>query len=139
MFSGMSEIEIPLLLYSTVFQLRKWADIFVIAPLDANTMAKMASGICDNLLVNHLHFQHVSNNDLVPKKIQTCVVRAWDPKCPLVYSPAMNTFMWNHPLTSSHIATLKQYGYRLVPPVSKLLACGDEGMYSGTSHFKRFE
>ena len=34
------------------FQLRKWADVFVIAPLDANTMAKMALGMCDNLLVS---------------------------------------------------------------------------------------
>lgn len=89
-------------------ELRKWADVFVIAPLDANTMAKMASGLCDNLL--------------------TCVVRAWDSKRPLIYCPAMNTFMWDHPLTSSHISALKDFGYIQVPPVSKLLACGDQGV-----------
>ncbi|MFO0937788.1 MAG: flavoprotein [Gemmataceae bacterium] len=67
-------------------ELRKWADAFVIAPLDANTLAKMANGLCDNAL--------------------TCVWRAWDFAKPIIVAPAMNTFMWQHPLTRQHLRTL---------------------------------
>ncbi|XP_072291930.1 phosphopantothenoylcysteine decarboxylase isoform X2 [Eucyclogobius newberryi] len=64
-------------------ELRRWAHLFIIAPLDANTLAKIANGICDNLL--------------------TCVVRAWDMSRPLLFCPAMNTAMWNHPITAEHV------------------------------------
>eukprot|EP00047_Mylnosiga_fluctuans_P022099 m.113573 g.113573 ORF g.113573 m.113573 type:complete len:250 (+) comp9137_c0_seq4:1134-1883(+) len=89
-------------------QLRAWADALVIAPLDANTLAKMAAGMCDNLL--------------------TCVVRAWDLAKPLLFCPAMNTHMWDHPATAPQIAQLAAWGYIQVPPIAKLLACGDTGM-----------
>lgn len=89
-------------------ELRRWADLLVIAPLDANTMAKMTTGMCDNLL--------------------TCVVRAWDMKKPLLFCPAMNTYMWEHPITAKSIADLKQLGYKEVPCVAKKLACGDIGL-----------
>ena len=89
-------------------ELRRWADVLVIAPLDANTMAKLASGICDNLL--------------------TCMVRAWDMDKPLLYCPAMNTHMWTHPITDEHLKKLKSLGYIEVPAVAKKLACGDIGM-----------
>ena len=59
--------------------------------------------------------------------LQTCVIRAWDTGKPLLYCPAMNTFMWDHPITASQIHTLTQFGYIQVPPVSKTLACGDQG------------
>ncbi|XP_018019346.1 uncharacterized protein LOC108675828 [Hyalella azteca] len=88
-------------------QLRRWADVFVIAPLSANTLAKLANGLCDNLL--------------------TSVARAWDPCKPLLFCPAMNTFMYEHPLTARHISTLKDFGYTEVPAISKRLMCGDEG------------
>ncbi|KAK7891240.1 hypothetical protein WMY93_023203 [Mugilogobius chulae] len=88
-------------------ELRRWAHLFIIAPLDANTLAKIASGICDNLL--------------------TCVVRAWDMSRPLLYCPAMNTAMWNHPITAEHISKLGTFGYREIPCISKKLVCGDEG------------
>lgn len=58
---------------------------------------------------------------------QTCVVRAWDPSKPFLYCPAMNTVMWDHPLTAKHIAVLEELGYVQVPPVTKLLVCGDHG------------
>jgi phosphopantothenoylcysteine decarboxylase len=64
-------------------ELRRWADILVIAPLDANTLAKLAMGICDNCL--------------------TCVYRAWDRSRPIVLAPAMNTLMWEHPSTVRHL------------------------------------
>lgn len=88
-------------------ELRKWADVLLIAPLDANTLAKMAQGICDNLL--------------------TCVVRAWDLKKPLIFCPAMNTHMWEHPLTAEHLLKLKSFGYFEIPCVVKTLMCGDTG------------
>lgn len=88
-------------------ELRKWADILVIAPLDANTLAKIANGLCDNLL--------------------TCVVRAWDLKKPLLFAPAMNTFMWEHPLTAQQIGVLQGWGYKEIACIEKTLMCGDKG------------
>ncbi|XP_041852771.1 phosphopantothenoylcysteine decarboxylase [Melanotaenia boesemani] len=88
-------------------ELRRWADLLVIAPLDANTLGKIASGICDNLL--------------------TCVVRAWDTSRPLLFCPAMNTAMWLHPITSQQVSRLKEFGYVEIPCIAKKLVCGDEG------------
>src|SRR5437870_3555510 len=67
-------------------ELRRWADVLVIAPLDANTLAKLANGLSDNCL--------------------TCVWRAWDAARPVVLAPAMNTLMWEHPLTVRHLRQL---------------------------------
>jgi len=88
-------------------ELAKWAHLMVIAPLDANTLAKMAQGICDNLL--------------------TCIARAWIFPRPLLFCPAMNTRMWEHPITSIHINMLKQWACKEVPCVVKTLMCGDTG------------
>ncbi|CAB4022013.1 phosphopantothenoylcysteine decarboxylase-like [Paramuricea clavata] len=89
-------------------ELRRWADLFLIAPLDANTMAKLSHGICDNLL--------------------TSVARAWDPSKPFYYCPAMNTHMWQHPLTQEQLEKLQSLKYIQIPPISKTLACGDCGI-----------
>ena len=59
--------------------------------------------------------------------LQTCVVRAWDIQKPLLFAPAMNTYMWDHPITNKHISTLKEYNYKEIPCVEKTLACGDTG------------
>ncbi|KAH0464610.1 hypothetical protein IEQ34_007396 [Dendrobium chrysotoxum] len=88
-------------------ELRKWADILVIAPLSANTLAKIAGGLCDNLL--------------------TCIVRAWDYSKPLYVAPAMNTSMLNNPFTRRHLNTIGELGASLLPPITKKLACGDYG------------
>ncbi|KAK4568881.1 hypothetical protein RGQ29_004342 [Quercus rubra] len=88
-------------------ELRRWADIMVIAPLSANTLGKIAGGLCDNLL--------------------TCIVRAWDYNKPLFVAPAMNTFMWNNPFTERHLMSIDELGISLIPPVTKRLACGDYG------------
>ncbi|CAK7336616.1 unnamed protein product [Dovyalis caffra] len=88
-------------------ELRRWADIMVIAPLSANTLGKIAGGLCDNLL--------------------TCIVRAWDYSKPLFVAPAMNTFMWSNPFTERHLMSIDELGISLIPPVSKRLACGDYG------------
>lgn len=89
-------------------ELGKWADLLVIAPLDANSLAKMATGICDNLLL--------------------CTTRAWNFDKPLLFCPAMNTRMWNHPITAQHISILKSWGHIEVPCVEKTLICGDTGL-----------
>ena len=61
--------------------------------------------------------------------VQTCVVRAWNPTKPLLFCPAMNTAMWSHQLTSCHRDKLLGLGYVEIPPVTKMLACGDEGWF----------
>lgn len=91
-------------------QLRRWADILLIAPLSANTLAKMANGICDNLI--------------------TSVFRAWNPKTPIIVAPAMNTHMYTNPMTKKHLDVLKNYYpyVHVLKPVEKVLVCGDIGM-----------
>ena len=91
--------------------LRRWADALLIAPLDANTLAKLALGLTDNCL--------------------TCVYRAWEPSRPVVLAPAMNTLMWEHPTTERHRARLAadlRGELHVVAPVSKKLACDDVGL-----------
>lgn len=85
----------------------KWANVFVIAPLDANSLGKIASGVCDNLLL--------------------CIARAWDVSKPLLFAPAMNTKMWTHPVTAEQVGKLRSWGYREIPPIEKKLMCGDVG------------
>lgn len=58
----------------------------------------------------------------------TCVARAWDPKKPLLYCPAMNTKMWEHPVTSKQIEILNCWGFKIVPCIEKTLICGDTGL-----------
>ena len=100
-------------------ELRRWANILVIAPCSANTLAKLANGLCDDLL--------------------SCIVRAWDFKDPnkrLIIAPAMNTMMWESPFTQKHLETLVELGggtmdnqkrVQIIGPVEKTLACGDVG------------
>jgi phosphopantothenoylcysteine decarboxylase len=59
---------------------------------------------------------------------QTCIVRAWDMRKPLLLAPAMNTHMWAHPLTARQILEVELIGYRVIPPIAKRLACGDVGV-----------
>ena len=82
-------------------ELRKWADIAIIAPLSANTLAKLSNGIADNLL--------------------TSVMRAWDFTKPCLIAPAMNTAMWEHPATNQQLTILRTWGYTIIPPISKTL------------------
>lgn len=57
-----------------------------------------------------------------------CTLRAWTRTKPLLYCPAMNTHMWEHPVTAEHIAKLNAWGYIEVPCISKTLMCGDTGL-----------
>lgn len=89
-------------------ELRDWADVLVIAPLSANTLAKAANGFCDNLL--------------------TSIIRAWDYSKPIICAPAMNTVMWHNPPTAQQLTLLKSWGWNVVDPQEKTLACGDVGV-----------
>ncbi|MDA8561726.1 hypothetical protein N9L02_01265 [Gammaproteobacteria bacterium] len=88
--------------------MRRWADVLIVAPLGANTMAKIVNGYCDNLL--------------------TSTIRAWEWPKPIFLSPAMNTLMWNNCPTQDHIQILKDRGFLIIDPISKNLACKDIGM-----------
>lgn len=85
--------------------LAEWADMVLIAPATANILAKADIGIADDFLSTML---------LATKAI-------------VVYSPAMNTNMFNHPATQGHIASLKSKGSRIIEPSSGILACGAVG------------
>jgi len=92
-------------------ELRRWADVLLIAPLDANTLAKLALGMTDNCLA--------------------CVYRAWDRAKPILLAPAMNTRMWEHPVTARHLAQIGEdngSALHVVAPISKKLACDDVGL-----------
>ncbi|XP_070333677.1 phosphopantothenoylcysteine decarboxylase isoform X3 [Odocoileus virginianus] len=58
----------------------------------------------------------------------TCVIRAWDRSKPLLFCPAMNTAMWEHPITEQQVGQLKAFGYIEIPCVAKKLVCGDQGL-----------
>jgi len=88
-------------------ELRKWADIILIAPLTANTLAKISNGLSDNLL--------------------TSVIRAWDYNKPFLIAPAMNTLMYTHTLTERQLCFMQSLGAVIIPPISKKLMCGDIG------------
>ncbi|HOP13909.1 MAG TPA: bifunctional phosphopantothenoylcysteine decarboxylase/phosphopantothenate--cysteine ligase CoaBC, partial [Lentimicrobium sp.] len=80
----------------------RWANVFILAPVSANTLAKMASGIADNLLT-------------------TSYLAA---KCPVFFAPAMDLDMFHHPTTRKNIDTLLSYGNHLIAPQEGELASG---------------
>lgn len=86
----------------------KWADTMLIAPCSASTLAKISNGIADSLL--------------------TSCARAWSFKKPMIIAPAMNTQMWNHPITNMQIRLMKAFGACVVNPQAKTLYCGDTGI-----------
>lgn len=89
-------------------ELRRWADVLLIAPLSADALAKLSTGVCDTLLLS--------------------VARAWDFTKPVLVAPAMNTKMWEHPVTAEHLERLRQWGVGVIEPVEKELACADVGI-----------
>ncbi|MBS5803664.1 MAG: bifunctional phosphopantothenoylcysteine decarboxylase/phosphopantothenate--cysteine ligase CoaBC [Acinetobacter sp.] len=82
------------------------ADIFVIAPASANTIGKIANGICDNLLLSTV-----------------CAFSK-----PILIAPAMNENMWNNPFVQENMSKLKKHGYHIVEPETGFLACGTNGV-----------
>lgn len=86
-------------------ELAKWAEVILIAPATANTIAKIVHGLCDNLLT-------------------TLIVAS---QAKLVIAPAMNQQMWADQATQENLTKLKQRGVRMVGPATGEQACGDVG------------
>lgn len=86
-------------------ELGLWADLMVIAPATANTLSKMANGLCDNLLI-------------------ACYLSA---KCPVYFAPAMDLDMYIHPSTVESFNTLKAFGNTMIPAENGELASGLSG------------
>lgn len=83
-------------------ELGRWADVFLIAPATANTLAKMAHGICDNLL-------------------QATYLSA---ACPIIIAPAMDEEMWHHQATQQNIDCLRDRSHQIIPVNNGELASG---------------
>ncbi len=86
-------------------ELGLWADLMLIAPASANTLAKMANGLCDNLLM-------------------AVYLSA---KCPVYFAPAMDLDMWRHSATRENINKIQSFGNILIPPGTGELASGLHG------------
>ena len=82
--------------------LGRWADVLLIAPLSCNTLAKMAQGLCDNLLL----------------------ATYLSAVCPVAVAPAMDEDMWHHPSTQANLARLTAFGNRIIPVENGELASG---------------
>lgn len=88
--------------WSNHVMLGRWADVMLIAPLSCNTLAKMAHGVCDNLL--------------------TAVYLS--ATCPVIVAPAMDEDMWHHPATVNNLQIIQSYGNEIIPVESGELASG---------------
>ena len=87
-------------------QLADEADLILLAPATANTLAKLAHGMADDVLG----------------------AIALATKAPFLHAPAMNGKMWLHPATQTNVATLKSWGHHFIGPEEGMLACGYEGV-----------
>ena len=114
-FEALSENPVHIRMFSTGgergtvspiehIDLAKWADLAVVAPVTANTMAKFAGAAADDLL--------------------STIICAYDG--PVVLAPAMNDVMWRNPATRENLEKLTARGYRVLPPEKGELACGYE-------------
>jgi phosphopantothenoylcysteine decarboxylase/phosphopantothenate--cysteine ligase len=82
--------------------LGRWADVLLIAPCSANSLAKMAHGLCDNMVM----------------AVYLSAI------CPVIFAPAMDEDMWLHPSTKSNLAKAASYGNEVIPVVNGELASG---------------
>src|SRR4051794_26391637 len=82
------------------------SDLMLVAPATANMLAKVSHGLCD---------------DLVSLMISAAA-------CPVVFAPAMNNRMWEHPVTKENVAKLQKIGYRMIGPAEGWLACRNVGL-----------
>jgi phosphopantothenoylcysteine decarboxylase/phosphopantothenate--cysteine ligase len=83
-------------------ELGRWADVMIIAPASCNTLAKMANGLCDNLLL----------------------ATYLSATCPVIVAPAMDEDMWNHPSTKNNLEKIKSFGNKIIPVETGELASG---------------
>ena len=155
-------------------QLRDWADMMIIAPLSAHTLAKISNGLCDDTLscilrawdyghgcktvitgVSDMNSSICSYNRKSQKSINCIKTGLGNEQVitrkrkPIIVAPAMNTAMWEHPLTKQQLEIMKGFWYKsddrsgndindnilheswcqtyIVEPQVKILACGDVG------------
>ena len=92
----------------THIKLADEADLLLIAPATANTIAKLAQGLANDAL--------------------SCVALALNPRAKILVAPAMNGKMWLHSATQQNVATLKSRGVEFIGPEEGLLSCGYEGL-----------
>jgi phosphopantothenoylcysteine synthetase/decarboxylase len=84
------------------------ANLLLIAPATANTLAKLAHGLADDAL--------------------SCIALALNPEAKILLAPAMNGKMWLHPATQANVSLLKERGAQFIGPEKGLLSCGYEGI-----------
>ena len=84
------------------------ADLILVAPATANTIAKLANGLADDAL--------------------SCIVLAANPQAKLIIAPALNGKMWQNQATQSNVESLKERGAEFIGPDEGVLACGYEGL-----------
>ena len=82
------------------------ADLMLVAPATSNLLAKVAAGLCDDLI-----------------SLMICAAA-----CPVIFAPAMNSRMWDHPVAQENFAKLASIGYRFIGPESGYLACRNVGV-----------
>jgi phosphopantothenoylcysteine decarboxylase/phosphopantothenate--cysteine ligase len=82
------------------------ADLMLVAPATNNTIAKIANGLCDDLV-----------------SLMVCAAA-----CPVVFAPAMNSRMWDHPIAQENFGKLASLGYRFIGPEQGWLACRNVGV-----------
>jgi phosphopantothenoylcysteine decarboxylase/phosphopantothenate--cysteine ligase len=88
--------------WSNHVEMGRWADVMVVAPLSCNTLAKMANGLCDNMLL----------------------ATYLSATCPVVVAPAMDEDMWHHPTTRQNLQKLESFGNKIIPVEKGELASG---------------
>ncbi|CAN5155647.1 bifunctional phosphopantothenoylcysteine decarboxylase/phosphopantothenate--cysteine ligase CoaBC [soil metagenome] len=98
--------------------LGRWADVFIIAPLSCNTLAKMSAGLCDNLLM----------------------ATYLSATCPVIAAPAMDEDMWHHPATKNNIQTILSFGNRIIRVENGELASGliGDGRMAEPEHIVKY-
>lgn len=112
-FETLTNNKVPVDTFDRNFQyntehiaLAKRADLVVIAPATANVIAKLANGIADDMLTT---------------TVLAC-------RCNKIIAPAMNTAMYENPVTQENLNKLKSFGWKVITPASGWLACGDVGL-----------
>ena len=100
-------------------ELRKWANAMLIAPLSAHTLAKIANGLSDSLVTLIARCWNMKTRK-IHEKDNNSIKNGEEMKKlvnPLVICPAMNTMMWEHPVTEEHLSKLKSWGLTIVDPI----------------------
>ena len=92
-------------------ELAEWADLIAIAPLSASSLSRWVNGLSEGLAASVL---------LASER-------------PVIAAAAMNTGMWNHPVTEEHLDKLEKWGFEIIRPISKVLMCGE---VSSTTDYK---